>query len=68
MKMIFISSGLHADHGEMTKCVLFYREGLERYARNKPVDEQIVKKLLDSSIYIESDFRDETGIFRTQAD
>lgn len=39
------------------------REGLEEFARNKPLDKQIVDQLLDKSFYIQSDFNDEQGFF-----
>jgi glucose-6-phosphate 1-dehydrogenase len=38
-------------------------EGLEEFARNKPVDQQVAQELLDQAHYIESDFEDEQGFF-----
>ena len=38
-------------------------EGLEEFARNKPVDQQVARELLDQAIYFESDFEEEQGYF-----
>jgi glucose-6-phosphate 1-dehydrogenase len=36
-------------------------QGLDDFARNKPVDKKIVRQILKKSVYIQSDFNDEKG-------
>jgi len=43
------------------KMIEILSQGLDDFARNKPVDKNIVQKIFQRAIYIQSDFNDEKG-------